>query len=186
VRQLKLALIPLEAADAGTCSRMGELLAQWAGLRIALWEPVPFSDLLNDQQLTDAVVVDALVHGIAALATNTVPLLGITDRDLQDCRGNPVSGAAQRGGRAGVVSYHQRCDWVALFAWHGLHEAGHLFGLDHCGAAGCVMQYHRWLQPLINSAAPFCAACMAQWGLLSEDVPGIGGHNGTAGPVDHK
>ena len=74
-------------------------------------------------------------------------------------------GDLARGGQAAVVSLHRLFDIdrqvVYLRAAKiGVHEVGHLLGLEHCWQAGCLMRFSKQLEQLDRLALGFCDSCV--------------------------
>ncbi len=100
-------------------------------------------------------------------------VLAVTERDISVTKGpHPdwgIFGLAQVGGRPAVVStFRLRRGRTSetLFSDRLLkvvfHEAGHLFGLDHCPMPGCLMEDARGTLATVDAGGgTFCARCDA-------------------------
>jgi archaemetzincin len=100
-------------------------------------------------------------------------LVGVTERDLFIPVLTFVFGHAQLGGRAAVVSLARlRQEFYGLAPnqeifldrarKEALHEAGHTFGLVHCGDRSCAMALSTRVQQIDQKRAAFCPACVRQ------------------------
>ncbi len=97
-------------------------------------------------------------------------VLGVTDRDLFIPILTYVFGEAQLGGNAAVVSTARLLEDVELvgrrllverLAKEAVHELGHVFGLVHCGTAGCVMSRSPAVREVDEKSAEPCGECRA-------------------------
>ncbi|MEJ2040243.1 MAG: hypothetical protein P8X55_15125 [Desulfosarcinaceae bacterium] len=75
-----------------------------------------------------------------------------------------VFGESQLGGHAAVVSLYRLRDRQRHLVYErvakiSLHEVGHLLGLEHCRAAGCLMRFSKQLDQLDQLPLMFCPAC---------------------------
>ena len=111
-----------------------------------------------------------LIHALAerrparrVVALVPAPLLGD--------QGQEIVGEAQVGGRIAVVSVdaaHANADRVAR---NLLHEAGHLRGLKHCGAARCLMNPRTVGRPGADWPAAYCPKCLGLWAHMGSAKP---------------
>ncbi|MBI5894835.1 MAG: hypothetical protein HZB24_02065, partial [Desulfobacterales bacterium] len=105
-----------------------------------------------------------IIKSLAA-ETDGAPLkLGVLQSDLSIPILTYVYGESQLGGKSAVVSLHRLFDIdrqvVYLRAAKiGVHEVGHLLGLEHCWQAGCLMRFSKQLEQLDRLALGFCASC---------------------------
>ena len=104
---------------------------------------------------------------IAALAAEPggAPFkLGIIRHDLCVPILTYVYGESQIAGRAAVISshrlFHRRPEITyERMAKIGIHEMGHLFGLNHCWELDCLMRFSKALEQLDRLPVSFCSAC---------------------------
>jgi archaemetzincin len=100
-------------------------------------------------------------------------LLAVTGRDLFVPVLTFVFGQAQLGGSVGVVSLARlrqefyglppnRAVFAERAAKEALHEAGHLFGLVHCGDRTCAMSLATNVRQIDSKQSGFCAPCRAR------------------------
>jgi archaemetzincin len=90
--------------------------------------------------------------------------LGVLQHDLCIPILTYVYGESQLGGHAAVISlsrlYHldrrMTCERGAKI---GLHEVGHLLGLEHCRESACLMRFSKQLAHLDLLPLRFCPAC---------------------------
>jgi archaemetzincin len=121
-----------------------------------------------------ALLLDHLERQEASLY---VHVLGLTAQDISETKGAVydwgIFGLAYLDRRPCVVSTFRlrRNASPALLRRRLLkvvrHEVGHTLGLEHCAAAGCVMQDAAGsIKPVDDSDGSFCAACrtkIARW-----------------------
>ena len=172
---MRVSLVPVGPENTAVCSEIAELLGEWVGAELDLADAVamPETEAGEDSLASGFLQCREVVRRLAGLARDR-PVLAIVDSELRDERGNPVSGASQQGGRAGILTRHAihagsasgyigHSDRMPFLAWYALHEIGHLAGIGHCGAAGCVMQSQVHLHRRISPERPFCHWCATLW-----------------------
>lgn len=90
--------------------------------------------------------------------------LGVVQSDLCIPILTYVYGEAQLGGRAAVISLHRlHGDGLDIFYERatkiGIHEVGHLIGLEHCRGIDCLMRFSKQLEQLDRLPMHFCSTC---------------------------
>jgi len=97
--------------------------------------------------------------------TDGAPLkLGLTQSDLSIPILTYVFGESQLGGKAAVISLHRLFDLDRQVVYSraakiGIHEVGHLLGLEHCWETGCLMRFSKQLEQLDRLPLRFCSVC---------------------------
>ncbi len=97
-------------------------------------------------------------------------ILFITSDDLYSPVFSKYFGEAQLNGRVGIVStfflkenmeneYSSKVIFLSRFEKVMIHEAGHLFGLKHCGDINCVMKLSGKPADIDVKSPSFCASC---------------------------
>jgi archaemetzincin len=100
-----------------------------------------------------------------AAETDGAPLkLGLTQNDLSIPILTYVFGESQLGGKAAVISLHRLFNIDRQIVYQraakiGVHEVGHLLGLEHCWEAGCLMRFSKQLEQLDRLPLRFCSSC---------------------------
>jgi len=101
---------------------------------------------------------------------DAVKLLAVTERDLYIPVLTFVFGQAQLNGRVAVISLARlRQEFYGLApnreifleraSKEALHEAGHTFGLVHCGDRNCAMSLSTNVRQIDSKRCEFCAPC---------------------------
>jgi len=108
-----------------------------------------------------------LIRAIASLRP-TRRILALSAQSLRGPRGRPVVGEAQLKGRIAVVSTSTYAQDAERVAEQALHEIGHLWGLRHCGALGCVMNRRACIGST-GGCSGFCARCVSALGATSSE-----------------
>lgn len=111
---------------------------------------------------------------IAELATDAdgAPFkLGIIRHDLCVPILTYVYGESQIGGRAAIISSHRLFDSRTEVVYEriakiGIHEVGHLFGLNHCWELDCLMRFSKQIEQLDQLPTSFCRACAFEFNRL--------------------
>lgn len=92
--------------------------------------------------------------------------LAITSEDLYARSLNFVFGEAEVGGKKAVVSYYRlkfgvsREELKTRLLKEAVHELGHVFGLEHCRTAGCVMNFSNNVFEVDRKSSNFCMNCL--------------------------
>jgi hypothetical protein len=121
---------------------------------------VPLPALPDERGIT-------LIRALAALRPAR-PVLALTSRTLRNAHNEPLGGEAQVGGRIAVVSTAGQGDDPPGMARRVAHEVGHLQGLRHCAAGGCVMGANTPEPPGEGSPVGFCERCQAHLRMAAE------------------
>lgn len=105
-----------------------------------------------------------ILKSLAAETDGAALKLGLTQSDLSIPILTYVYGESQLGGTAAVISLHRLFDIDRQIIYHraakiGLHEVGHLLGLEHCWEAGCLMRFSKQLEQLDRLPLRFCPSC---------------------------
>jgi len=90
--------------------------------------------------------------------------LGVTNRDLYVPGLNFVFGLASLINRACVISLARLVDkdedlYLSRVVKEAVHELGHLFGMQHCDNARCVMHFSNCLAGTDYKREIFCKGC---------------------------
>lgn len=158
-----LDLIPFGTLDSLAVSIVGAhiqaVLGLFTDIRAARAKP-DFAYMPVRSQYDASKILKSL-----AAETDGAPLkLGVTQGDLSIPILTYVYGESQLGGKAAVISLHRLFDVdrqvVYLRAAKiGVHEVGHLLGLEHCWEAGCLMRFSKQLDQLDRLPLRFCSSC---------------------------
>jgi archaemetzincin len=99
-------------------------------------------------------------------------VLGVMDQDLYTEPLNFVFGQAQLGGRAAVLSitrlrpefYGGKDEGLLIerAVKEAIHEVGHVLGLGHCTALGCVMKFSNSVLEVDAKSGRLCNRCLAR------------------------
>ena len=158
-----LDLIPLGVLDPLAVSIVGANIQALLGLpsdtRPARAKP-DFAYMPVRRQYDASKILDALSR-----ETDGAPLkLGLTQSDLSIPILTYVYGESQLGGNAAVISLHRLFDSDRRVIYNraakiGIHEVGHLLGLEHCWHTACLMRFSKQLEQLDRLPLHFCSAC---------------------------
>lgn len=159
-----LDLIPLGRVDPLLLSIVAANIQAVLGLNtdIAAARPKPDYAYLSSRRQYDAVKI---LKALAAESDGAPFKLGITSCDLCIPILTYVYGESQLGGKSAVVSLNRLHDHYSRertfnrIAKIGIHEMGHIFGLEHCWDAGCLMRFSKQLEQLDQLPLHFCSAC---------------------------
>lgn len=161
--QAHLDLIPFGVLDPLAVSIVGANLQAVLGLLTDILPVRPKPDYAH-MPVRNQYDASKILKSLAA-ETDGAPLkLGITQSDLSIPILTYVYGESQLGGKAAVISLHRLFDIDRQIVYNraakiGIHEVGHLFGLEHCWEAGCLMRFSKQLEQLDNLPLRFCSAC---------------------------
>ncbi len=121
-------------------------------------------------------------------------ILGVTARDISTTRGSNADwglvGLASYTRPVGVVSKFRCLRGAAGSAGArarlskiAVHEIGHTLGLEHCEAAGCLMQDARGRVSICEQMTSFCPRCRDRMDAVAgEDPPGLANTTGAQSP----
>ena len=163
-QQALLDLIPLGRVDPLVLSIVAANIQAVLGLNtdIAAARPKPDYAYLSSRRQYDAVKI---LKALAAESDGAPLKLGITSCDLCIPILTYVYGESQLGGKSAVVSLNRLHDLYSRertlnrIAKICIHEMGHIFGLEHCWDAGCLMRFSKQLEQLDQLPLHFCSAC---------------------------
>lgn len=138
-------------------------------LAVAPW-PEPEYALAPTRGQYDA---GAILLALSRDAPGPALRLGLTRHDLCLPFLSYVFGEAQMEGRAAVVSLYRlggsadgsrasRSLMLERLAKTALHEMGHVLGLVHCRAPGCLMNFAQGLGKLDRLDLALCPACQSR------------------------
>lgn len=159
-----LDLIPLGHVDPFILSIVAANIQAVLGLTTDITMPRPKPDYayLSSRGQYDAVKI---LKTLGAEAEGALIKLAITPFDLCIPVLTYVYGESQLGGKAGVVSFsrlvHHESQQLTYnrIAKISIHEVGHIFGLEHCWEAGCLMRFSKQLDQLDQLPLHYCSAC---------------------------
>jgi archaemetzincin len=161
----------LDGADADAMAAIRRSVAEWFGSEVRPLR-LPGLEFAYDAARGQYGSIPALRWLAEARPPDAARLLAVTERDLFIPVLTFVYGQAQLGGRVAVVSLARlRQEFYGLppsapvlihrAVKEALHEAGHLFGLAHCGERECVMSLSVNIRQIDSKGMAFCARCAA-------------------------
>lgn len=158
-----LDLIPLGNVAPLTLSILAANLQTVLGLTVDIQshQPAPEYAYMSLRKQFDAA---RILKSLAAISDGAPLKLGVIQHDLCLPILTYVYGESQLGGKAAVISLHRLVHLNRQFTFEraakvGIHEVGHLFGLEHCFEAGCLMRFSKQLAQLDQLPMVFCDAC---------------------------
>lgn len=156
-------LIPLGRIDQLAVSIIAANLQAILGLNSDVSEPrqEPEYALLPQRRQFDALKI------IKELSREThgAPFkLGVTALDICTPILTFVYGESQLGGKIALISLNRLQGGPPELAYEraakiGVHEVGHILGLEHCWEVRCLMHFSRNLEQLDSLPLQFCSAC---------------------------
>lgn len=168
-----LRLSAMDEVDGEILERMGQSLEDCYPLRVVPLPRIAITSTEYDEKRKQHNAPLVLKRLLAADSSDAGKLVGVTALDLFIPMLSFVYGQAQLGGRAAVVSVARlRQEFYGLPGNRELllararkevvHEAGHLFGLIHCGDPVCAMSLSTNVRQIDWKTDGLCAACRAQ------------------------
>ena len=155
-------LIPLGRIDQLAVSIIAANLQAILGLNSDVSEPrqEPEYALLPQRQQFDALKI------IKELSRETygAPFkLGVTALDICTPILTFVYGESQLGGKIALISLNRLQGGAPELTYEraakiGVHEVGHILGLEHCWEVRCLMHFSRNLEQLDSLPLQFCSA----------------------------
>ena len=156
-------LIPLGRIDQLAVSIIAANLQAILGLNsdVSAPRPNPEYALLPQRQQFDALKI------IKELSREThgAPFkLGVTALDICTPILTFVYGESQLGGKIALISLNRLQGGSPESVYEraakiGVHEVGHILGLEHCWEVRCLMHFSRNLEQLDSLPLQFCSAC---------------------------
>lgn len=162
---------------------LARFVRDYTGMPVKIAAPIPIARLgMHGAQLSSQKLRAALA---SRLPDDAFALLAVTEADLLSNYYTAVFGEASAGQRVGVVSVARlhlsftvpgKRSNPAIVLGRSLkliaHELGHLFGLDHCTAHRCVMNYVTTLRDLDNLPRAICPVGLARMAAIAHfDAP---------------
>ena len=159
----QLDLIPFDATDPLLASIIAANIQAVVGLLtdIRAARPSPVQAYMPMRKQYDAA---KMIKALAAEPEGAPLKLGITPHDLSIPILTYVYGESQLGGRGAVISLHRLFDTDHQVIYQravkvGIHETGHLLGLEHCWKTGCLMRFSKQVLQLDQLPLRFCSPC---------------------------
>jgi archaemetzincin len=158
-----LDVIPFGRADELALSVVAANIQAILGLptHIRPYRPDPEGAYMAARRQYDAIKI---LSSLGEEKDGALFKLGVLQNDLCIPILTYVYGESQLGGHAAVISFSRlyhidgrvTCERGAKI---GLHEVGHLLGLEHCRESGCLMRFSKQLAQLDLLPLRFCPAC---------------------------
>jgi len=156
-------ILPLGPMDPLAVSIVAANLQAIVGLNtdVLLPRPDPQYAYIPQRKQYDAIKI---VKEISAESRGAPLKLGITEVDVCTPILTFVFGESQLGGNAALISLHRikgdsKEETYERAAKIGVHETGHIFGLEHCWEVRCLMHFSRDLEQLDALPLRFCPTC---------------------------
>ena len=158
-----LDLIPFGAVDPMAVSIVAAHIQAIIGAytNIQSERSLPDYALIATRNQYDAAKILKALHGESQGAPFK---LGLLQEDLCLPILTYVYGESQLGGKVAVISIHRLIDPRPEIIYEraakiGIHEVGHMIGLEHCRGIDCLMHFSKQLDQLDGQPLHFCSAC---------------------------
>jgi len=156
-------LIPLGCIDQLAVSIVAANLQAILGMNTDVSEPRRDPDyaLLPQRQQFDALKI---IKELGKETQGAPFKLGVTTLDICTPILTFVYGESQLGGKIALISLNRLQEGGTEMAYEraakiGVHEVGHILGLEHCWEVRCLMHFSRNLEQLDSLPLQFCSAC---------------------------
>ena len=128
---------------------------------VLLPRPDPQYAYISQRKQFDAMKI---IKELSAEKSGAPLKLGITELDICTPILTFVFGESHLGGNTALISLHRikgvdKAETYERAAKIGVHEVGHIFGLEHCWEVRCLMHFSRDLEQLDGLPLRFCPAC---------------------------
>ena len=156
-------LIPIGSVDPLAVSIVAANLQAILGLNSDVVDPRPDPEyaLLSQRQQFDALKI---IKELSRESREAVFKLGVTELDICTPILTFVFGESQLGGNVALISLNRLQEGSPELVFEraakiGVHEVGHILGLEHCWEVRCLMHFSRNLEQLDSLPLQFCSAC---------------------------
>ena len=156
-------LIPLGRVDQLAASIIGANLQAVFGLNtdVLASRPEPEYAFIPQRQQFDALKI---IKELSLETDGALFKLGVTELDICTPILTFVYGESQLGGNIALISLKRLQGAGSELAYEraakiGVHEVGHILGLEHCWEVRCLMHFSRNLEQLDSLPLQFCSAC---------------------------
>ena len=170
----KIILIPIGAIEGWVLDALEKDLAATFNCKVERHNPIQISaDAFNPtrKQYFSSFILKKL-HALLEAEKKEI-VLAIADLDLYAEGLNFVFGEAEFGGQLAVISItrlHQsfyslpenKDVFIDRAKKEAVHELGHVFGLEHCPDAECVMHFSNSLLDTDRKSSSFCSRSQAR------------------------
>ena len=168
----KLSIVPLDFFDNIILDHLRSKLESELSIQTSLlaWESITDTYRSEFKVGLKYYSTELLNFFSEKLLNDIEKILFITSDDLYSPVFARYFGEAQLNGRVGIVSSFflkdnlgdgssSRVIFLSRFEKVMIHEAGHLFGLKHCGDINCVMKLSGKAVDIDVKSPCFCASC---------------------------
>ena len=156
-------LIPIGRIDQLAVSIVAANLQAIIGLNTDVVEsrPDPEYAFLPQRQQFDALKI---IKQLSKETHGPSFKLGVTELDICTPILTFVYGESQLGGKIALISLNRLQDGGIELTYEraakiGVHEVGHILGLEHCWEVRCLMHFSRNIEQLDSLPLQFCSAC---------------------------